>query len=64
MRTRRSPRNQEILWRELGNVTKAPKRSKIDILESCLKNPDLMPKTRRQLEQELERARQRELTKV
>lgn len=60
MKTRRSPRNQEILWRELGG--KQPKVPKIDpivAIEHALTQPFLSPRTRRMLERDLARAKQR-----
>lgn len=60
MRTRRSPRNQEILWRALG----APPQAKHDAttveslerqLAACMN-----ARTRRMIERELVKARMRE----
>lgn len=60
MRTRRSPRNQERLWRELG-APPAPKPATdpIAALERILARPGINARTRRQLERDLERARHR-----
>lgn len=56
MRTRRSPRNQERLWRELGGDVPAPApRDPIASIEESLKLTTLNPRTRRQLERELQR---------
>ena len=61
MRTRRSWRNQDRLWRALGqegipSLTQ-PKRDPIAGLEAMLAQQGLSPRTRRQLERDLARAK-------
>lgn len=57
MRTRRSPRNQERLWRALGGEApaKPAARDRVAVVEEMLLREDLGPKLRRQLERELQR---------
>ena len=58
MRTRRSPRNQERLWRELGGKKPAPaKRDEVADLESILARGEMNKRTRGQLERALQRAK-------
>ncbi len=64
MRTRRSPRNQEILWRELGGKRpELPPVDEVAALERILAGDGLRIKTRRQLERDLARAKVRRLKK-
>jgi len=60
MKTRRSPRNQEILWRALGG--QRPTAQEIDpiaSIERSMSQPFLSPKTRRMLERDLASAKHR-----
>lgn len=60
MRTRRSPRNQEILWRSLGELPAAAiKVDPVAAAERALQQPFLSPRTRRMLERDLIHAKQR-----
>ncbi len=60
MRTRTSPRNQEILWKALGDPRPvAVKVDPIAAAERALQQPFLSPRTRRMLERDLIRAKQR-----
>lgn len=64
MRTRRSPRNQEILWRALGGVKPEEKRDSksVESLERQLataKANFLGERTYRMIEREIERAKLR-----
>jgi hypothetical protein len=58
MRTRRSPRNQEILWRALsGEPPPQPQRSDtVEAIRRMLATPILNRRTRGQLERDLVRA--------
>ena len=58
MRTRRSPRNQERLWRALGGPPApkpAPAEDPVEVLRARLALSFLSPRTRRMLERDLER---------
>ena len=60
MRTRRSPRNQEILWRALGG--EAPKPVKVDevaMLTRFLADPFISPRARRKAERDIDVAKKR-----
>ena len=58
MRTRTSPRNQEILWRALGGPTAQPvKVDPVAAAERALAQPFLSPRTRRMFERDLVRAK-------
>lgn len=65
MRTRTSPRNQEILWRELGGgnakskPVKVPTRRTVEEIESLLAGVITDRHRRRELERELVVAKQR-----
>lgn len=60
MRTRRSPRNQEILWKALGGPKTEPvKVDPIAAAERALADPFLSPRTRRMFERDILRAKQR-----
>lgn len=64
MRTRRSPRNQEKLWRELGQQaapSPEPKRSETEILTALLARTDLKPRDRRHFEAQLAREKAKAL---
>jgi len=70
MRTRTSPRNQDILWRELGGPKPKPaKRDEVEIIEAILADGDsgarfITKRTRGQLERSLQRAKIRRATKA
>lgn len=60
MRTRRSPRNQEILWRALGG--EPPKKHDSTTVESLtrqLATPGLSKRSRGMIERDLERAKRK-----
>ncbi len=64
VRTRRSPRNQAILWKLLGPPDrKSPVGDEVSRLETILRRPDLNARTRRQLERDLQRAKVRKLVR-
>lgn len=58
MRTRRSVRNQNILWRELGGATAREVRDELDVLRACLAKAS-RPRDRRHFERAIEREEQR-----
>ena len=65
MRTRRSPRNQEILWRALGGPKPAPVVvDEVAAAERALAQPFLSPRTRRMIERDLIRAKQRAVARA
>ena len=58
MRTRRSTRNQEILWRALGGKPEAPKPiDEIAMLEHFIADPFTSPRARRKAERDLAKLR-------
>jgi len=63
MRTRRSPRNQEILWRDLGRQGQPPPEPRrepvIKTDEEIDRIPFLSERTRRMMKRDSERARKR-----
>ena len=60
MRTRRSPRNQERLYRALaGQTTRPASTPAVEVLTHLLARTDMRPRVRRQLQQDLERERNR-----
>ena len=62
MRTRRSWRNQDRLWRALGAPGPAPqRRDEVAVIVAMLDHPALNARDRRKLERDLLRAKQRAL---
>lgn len=63
MRTRRSPRNQDRLWRALGGQPPRPvvtvTLDPVLIIESILAKPGLSARTRQGFERDLKRAKHR-----
>lgn len=60
MRTRRSPRNQELLWKYLGAPKQAPiKIDRVAAAERALALPFINKRTRRMFERDLARAKQK-----
>ena len=60
MRTRRSPRNQERLWRELGGHPRGTITvDEVESLERSLAQPFLSQRTQRQLIRDLTAAKRR-----
>lgn len=60
MRTRRSPRNQELLWKYLGSPKPAPvKIDRIAADERALSLPFINKRTRRMFERDLAAAKQK-----
>lgn len=65
MRTRRSPRNQERLWRELGGATAARAITQVTLeerlarLEAAAADPFTSPRDKRHYRREADRIRAR-----
>lgn len=58
MRTRRSPRNQKILWRALGGEPqKQPKVDEAQMLERFLPDPFISARAKRKAARDLERVK-------
>ena len=64
MRTRRSPRNQEILWRSLGGHRPVrPKADDVAVIEAILGDINLAKRHRAAFERDLQRAKIRRAKK-
>ena len=57
MKTRRSWRNQDRLWRALGGPIESLKPITVESIERMLQTPGLTSRTKRQLERDMNRAR-------